>query len=86
VAYEARGWQTRLGLVAAGLGISVVPGLAADIVPKDVKWLRVEDPAFVPKRQTAMVTAADASAGARAMLQAMRDEITGLTAERQSAV
>lgn len=50
VAYEARGWQTRLGLVAAGLGVSVLPGLAADTVPNGVKWLRVEDPALVLKR------------------------------------
>ncbi|MEU3183837.1 LysR family transcriptional regulator [Streptomyces sp. NPDC006923] len=81
VAYEARGWQTRLGLVAAGLGVSVMPGLAADTVPQGVKWLRVDDPAPVLKRETVMVTAVDASAGARAMLQAMRDEAT----ERESS-
>lgn len=81
VAYEARGWQTRLGLVAAGLGVSVLPGLAADTVPQGVKWLRVEDPALVLKRETVMVTTTEASAGARAVLQAMRDEITRLAAE-----
>jgi DNA-binding transcriptional LysR family regulator len=81
VAYEARGWQTRLGLVAAGLGVSVLPGLAADTVPNGVKWLRVEDPALVLERETVMVTAADASAAARAMLLAMRDEI-GLAPKR----
>ncbi|MYV97876.1 LysR family transcriptional regulator [Streptomyces sp. SID3343] len=81
VAYEARGWQTRLGLVAAGLGISVLPGLAADTVPRGVKWLRVEDPALVLKRETVMVTATDASSAARAMLQAMRDEISGPATE-----
>jgi DNA-binding transcriptional LysR family regulator len=83
VAYEARGWQTRLGLVAAGLGVSVLPGLAADTVPRGVKWLRVEDPALVLKRETVMVTTTDTSASARAMLQAIRDEITGLATERQ---
>ncbi|WP_225625930.1 LysR family transcriptional regulator [Streptomyces werraensis] len=72
VAYEARGWQTRLGLVAAGLGVSVLPGLAADIVPHGVKWLSVKDPALVLRRETVMVTAAEASAAARAMLEAMR--------------
>ncbi|MGW5329398.1 LysR family transcriptional regulator [Streptomyces sp. NPDC004014] len=83
VAYEARGWQTRLGLVAAGLGVSVLPGLAADTVPRGVKWLRVEDPALIPNRETVMVTTTDVSAGARAMLQAMRDVITGLATERK---
>lgn len=82
VAYEARGWQTRLGLVAAGLGVSVLPALAADTVPNGVKWLRVEDPALVLNRETVMVTAADASAAAKAMLQAMRDEI-GHAPERE---
>jgi DNA-binding transcriptional LysR family regulator len=83
VAYEARGWQTRLGLVAAGLGVSVLPGLAADTVPRGVKWLRVEDPALVLGRETVMVTATDASPGAQAMLRAMRDEIAALAAERE---
>ncbi|MFE2541675.1 LysR family transcriptional regulator [Actinacidiphila glaucinigra] len=82
VAHEARGWQTRLGLVAAGLGVSVLPALAADTVPNGVKWLRVEDPALVLNRETVMVTAADASSAARAMLQAMRDEI-GHAPERE---
>ncbi|MCW2876810.1 MAG: LysR family transcriptional regulator [Sphaerisporangium sp.] len=81
VAHEASGWQTRLGLVAAGLGVTVLPGLAADTIPHGVKWLRVEDPSLVVKRETVMVTAADASAGARTMLQAVRDEITGLATE-----
>ncbi|MEU7045512.1 LysR family transcriptional regulator [Streptomyces varsoviensis] len=80
VAHEARGWQTRLGLVAAGLGVSVLPGLAADSVPHGVKWLRVEDPALVLKRETVMVTAAGASAGARTMLQALRDESAAFAA------
>ncbi|MFJ8555339.1 LysR family transcriptional regulator [Streptomyces sp. NPDC001588] len=84
VAYEARSWQSRLGLVAAGLGMSVVPGLAANALPRGVKWLRVEDPALVFKRETVMATARDASGGAKAMLQAMRDEIGGLTSQRES--
>jgi DNA-binding transcriptional LysR family regulator len=75
VAHEARGWQTRLGLVAAGLGVSVLPRLAADAVPRSVKWLRVRDPALVIRRETVMVTAAERSAGASAMLRAMREEL-----------
>ncbi|MFJ9760576.1 LysR family transcriptional regulator [Streptomyces sp. NPDC101149] len=86
VAYEAHSWQTRLGLVAAGLGVSVMPGLAADTVPQGVKWLRVEDPALVFKRETVMVTATDASARARAMCQAMRDEVAELATERRLPV
>ncbi|MCF3961993.1 LysR family transcriptional regulator [Streptomyces fuscigenes] len=74
VVHEARAWPTRLGLVAAGLGVCVLPALAAATVPRGVKWLRVEDPALVLGRETVMVTAADASPAAGALLQAVRDE------------
>ncbi|MFF3276644.1 LysR substrate-binding domain-containing protein [Streptomyces chrestomyceticus] len=80
LAHEASGRQTRLGLVAPGLGVSVLPGLAADSVPPGVKWLHIEDPALVPKRETLMVTDADTAAGARTTLQALRDECTARAA------
>jgi len=41
VAYIARDWTAKLGLVAAGLGITVVPGLAAPGVRGDVALVRV---------------------------------------------
>lgn len=34
IGYTTSSWQTRLGLVAAGLGVSVLPGLAAATVPR----------------------------------------------------
>lgn len=73
VAFEARTWQTRLGLVAAGLGVSVLPALAADVLPVGVRWLRVVDPALVQERETVVVTGADRSAGANAMVRAICD-------------
>lgn len=79
VVHEARGWQTRLGLVAAGLGVSVLPGLAADTIPRGVKWVRVRDPALVQRRETVVVTAADRSPGASAVVRAMHDEMTRAT-------
>jgi DNA-binding transcriptional LysR family regulator len=84
VAHEARSWQTRLGLVAAGLGASVLPGLAADTLPHGVKWLRVRDPALVKKRDTVLVTAADRSPGASALARAMHDEMTRFVADPAS--
>ncbi|SDQ29476.1 LysR family transcriptional regulator [Actinopolyspora saharensis] len=75
IGYKARSWQTRLGLVAAGLGVSVLPGMAADTVPRGVKWLRVQDTAFVQQRETVLVTAAERSAAASAFVQAVRDEL-----------
>ncbi|MBB4682905.1 LysR family transcriptional regulator [Amycolatopsis jiangsuensis] len=74
VAHEVRGWPTRLGLVAAGLGVSVLPGLAAGTVPDGVKWLRVHDPGLVQQRQTVLVTPVDRTPGARALLRAVQEE------------
>lgn len=82
VVHEVHSWQTRLGLVAAGLGVSVLPGLAADIVPHGVKWLRVNDPGLTQRRATVLVTAADRSAGASAVVHAMHEEMTRFLADR----
>ncbi|MEJ2864786.1 LysR family transcriptional regulator [Actinomycetospora flava] len=75
VAYEARGWSSRLGMVAAGLGVTVVPQLAADIVPTGVRWLHVTDPALVHRRETVILTARDRSPAASAMVTALHDEL-----------
>lgn len=37
LAYAVRDWPARLGLVAAGLGFAVVPGLAAGTMPPGVQ-------------------------------------------------
>jgi DNA-binding transcriptional LysR family regulator len=37
----ARGWTAKLGLVAAGLGVTLVPGLAATAVRPDVALVRI---------------------------------------------
>lgn len=41
VAYVAREWTAKLGLVAAGLGVTVVPGLAATAIRRDISLVRV---------------------------------------------
>ena len=73
VVFEARGWQTRLGLVAAGLGISVMPGLAAASVPRGVVWLPVLDPGRARQRQTLVLTALSPGPRAAAMALALHD-------------
>ncbi|AUS79716.1 LysR family transcriptional regulator [Actinoalloteichus sp. AHMU CJ021] len=73
IGYGTPSWQTRLGLVAAGLGISVLPGLAAGTVPRGVTWVRVRDTAFVRRRETLLVTDGDRSAAASAFIRAVRD-------------
>jgi len=73
IGHEARTWQTRLGMVAAGLGVSFLPGLAADIVPRGVTWVPVRDPGLVERRRTVVVTEEDRSPAADAFTQALRE-------------
>jgi DNA-binding transcriptional LysR family regulator len=74
IGHAVRSWPTRFGLVAAGLGITRLPGLAADSVPDDVRWLPVHDPAMSSRGTLEVVTAESPSAAARAMVQAIHAE------------
>lgn len=73
VAHIAKAWPTRLGLVATGLGICVLPRLAAASVPAGVKAIAVDDPSYQPRRTLAL-TLHDATTAAQAMVQALRRE------------
>ncbi|GAB2685556.1 LysR family transcriptional regulator [Saccharopolyspora gloriosae] len=75
IAHRSASWQTRLGMVAAGLGISLLPGMAADAAPRGVTWVRVHDPEFVRRRETMLLTAADRSPAADAFARAVHDEL-----------
>jgi DNA-binding transcriptional LysR family regulator len=74
IGHAVRNWPTRFGLVAAGMGITRVPGLAADSVPADVRWLPVHDPATSSRGSLEVVTSESPSAAARAMVQAVHAE------------
>lgn len=74
VSFAVRDWPTRLGLVSAGLGIALVPGLAAPAVPHSVPWIPVRDQGDGLRRQVCAVTTHDASPAARAMARALQDE------------
>ena len=76
VSFAARDWPTRFGLVAAGLGIALVPGIAAEAVPHGVCWIPIRDHSGGLRRQMWAVTTDDASPAARAMVQALEDEVT----------
>jgi DNA-binding transcriptional LysR family regulator len=58
IAYVARDWTAKLGLVASGLGITVVPGLAVPTLPPTLAVVRIDHPAAT--RRTAMVAQTDA--------------------------
>jgi DNA-binding transcriptional LysR family regulator len=44
VAHSLRDWTARLGLVAAGLGVAVIPSVFVPALPAGIRALRVEDP------------------------------------------
>ncbi|MEU6132949.1 LysR family transcriptional regulator [Saccharopolyspora sp. NPDC047091] len=78
IGHTAASWQTRLGMVAAGLGISVLPGLAAATAPRDVRWIPVHDPGFTRRRRTLLVTAPEPAPAAQALVRALHDELPTL--------
>lgn len=80
VSYAVRDWPTRLGLVSAGLGIALVPGLAAPAMPPGVRWIPVRDQGGGLRRQVCVATTRDASPAARAMVHALEEEAAASSA------
>jgi DNA-binding transcriptional LysR family regulator len=74
IAFTARDWPTRLGLVAAGLGIALVPGIAAQAVPGGVRWIPIHDDTGGLRRAVCAVTNEHPSAAATAMVRALEAE------------
>jgi DNA-binding transcriptional LysR family regulator len=74
ITFTARDWPTRLGLVAAGLGIALVPGIAAQAVPRGVRWIPVHDETGGLRRTVWAVTNDNPSAAASAMVHALEEE------------
>jgi DNA-binding transcriptional LysR family regulator len=64
-------WTSRLGMVAVGLGVCVVPGIAAAMVPAGVTVLRVDDPHWLG-RSTVVVTGSERSAAVEIAVAALR--------------
>jgi DNA-binding transcriptional LysR family regulator len=74
IAFTARNWPTRLGLVAAGLGIALVPGVAAEAVPRGVRWIPVRDDTGGFRRTAWAATNEAPGAAAVAMVRALEEE------------
>ncbi|WP_327139091.1 LysR family transcriptional regulator [Nocardia sp. NBC_01327] len=79
IAHVARDWVAKLGLVAAGLGITVVPGLAVPALPPTVSLVRIDDPAAV--RPTVLVHRRTGPAADHPFAEALRDSAAELGAE-----
>ncbi|WP_205856745.1 LysR family transcriptional regulator [Phytoactinopolyspora endophytica] len=71
IAYTAREWPARLGLVAAGLGATVVPRIAADGLPAEVVTVRVDDPSWLGRTAVA-ATRAERTAGVDVVVATLR--------------
>lgn len=80
IRHRVRSWPARMGLVAAGLGVCVLPTLAARSVPADVVCVEVDDPAWLGRR-TLAVTAANPTDAALAVVAAIRDAARGLSTQ-----
>ncbi|MBB4934872.1 DNA-binding transcriptional LysR family regulator [Lipingzhangella halophila] len=59
IAFVARDWLTKLGLTEAGLGITLVPGLAVPALPRGIAVVRVNHPTAT--RTTTLARSADAA-------------------------
>ncbi|MDQ0779411.1 DNA-binding transcriptional LysR family regulator [Streptomyces aurantiacus] len=77
IAHTARSWSTRLGLVAAGLGITVIPDLALPALPTGVRAVTVTDSRW-PGRATVAVTQPHPSPQAQAMVTALQNQAARL--------
>ncbi|TDD21392.1 LysR family transcriptional regulator [Actinomadura sp. KC06] len=77
IAHTARSWSTRLGLVAAGLGITVIPVQALPALPVGLRAVAVTDSHWTG-RATVAVTSPRPSAQAQAMMTALLDQAARL--------
>ncbi|MGW0764558.1 LysR family transcriptional regulator [Streptomyces sp. NPDC002676] len=85
VAHVVGEWTAKQGYVAAGLGVTLVPGLAAASVRPDVVLLPVRDEE-APARAVYAATARgrSASPAARAFLAVLREEVARFAPDRSA--
>ncbi|MEW2500887.1 MULTISPECIES: LysR substrate-binding domain-containing protein [unclassified Amycolatopsis] len=84
IGHAVRGWPARLGLVAAGLGVCLMPEVAALSVPAGVVTVGVEDPSW-PGRRTVAVFPPVRGAEAGGVVAALRQAGDDLRAGREAS-
>ena len=85
IAYTVRSLPARLGLVAAGLGISVLPAIAAASVPSGVRVVEVDDVTW-RGRSAIAVTGLSPSPAADSMVRALQRAASRLEEPRSGGV
>jgi DNA-binding transcriptional LysR family regulator len=74
VAFEIRDWTAKIGLVAGGFGVTVVPGLSAGTLPASVAVAAIDHPAAM--RTVALASRAGSEVPyATAVIEALRDSV-----------
>jgi DNA-binding transcriptional LysR family regulator len=84
VRYVAREWTAKLGLVAAGLGVTLVPSLAATAVRRDVALLRLRSDQ--PATRTIVLATrarADVTPAAAALAETLHETAAELAVDLQ---
>lgn len=87
VAFPVREWTAKLGVVAAGLGVTLVPGLAAAAVREDIVLLRVRTRQPAARRVLlAMRAGTDPTPAARRFAETLHAVAAGLGVELQRRI
>ncbi|MPY61937.1 LysR family transcriptional regulator [Streptomyces spongiae] len=72
IGFRTRTWHSRFGLVAAGLGICLIPEILAPIVPEIITLVRVDDPNWLGRRILA-ITRPDSADTHEIIVESLRD-------------
>jgi DNA-binding transcriptional LysR family regulator len=72
IAFRTRTWPSRFGLVAAGLGICVIPDILAPVVPENIALVRVDDPNWLG-RSILAITRNDRTETHEMIVRALRE-------------
>jgi len=81
IAFAVRSWPSRFGLVAAGLGMAMLPAGAAAAAPRGVCWVPVRGDDAGVRRTAWVATAASPRWEAQAVVQALTQEARSRDAE-----
>jgi DNA-binding transcriptional LysR family regulator len=81
IAFVARDWVAKLGLVSAGLGITIVPGLAVPTLPPTIAIVRIDHPTAVRTTAVAYRSGIPDDHRRQTFTEALRDTVAELSTE-----
>lgn len=81
IAFTARDWVAKLGLTAAGLGITMIPGLAVPALPPTLAVVRIDHPAAIRVTAIAQRPGSPANHLRQTFIEALRDASADLSAQ-----